>query len=196
MSVILIPAKLSRSAFNSTSLISPLTQLFNVRNPTFHVLRRPDPFMGAAARSAKNEKKEECEGEKRREKESHLAPPPFLNHFHAYKECPVLFFLSQRLLCICVLEDLLLFSLSFDCPKSHLRWFVEKHRFKHGTSTQTCLTTHLLELSSRLESITIHDLRRSIKTIDRPLFTLIQPIFTSIVLRDCGEGQSASMFIL
>ena len=57
------------------------------------------------------------------------------------------------------------------------------------TSTQTRLTSHLLELSSQLGSITINDLRRSIKPIDRPHSTLIQPIFTSIVLRDCGEGQ-------
>jgi len=99
-------------------------------------------------------------------------------------------------LCIDVLENLLLFSLYFDCSQNHLRWFVEKHRSKPRTGTQTRLTTRPLKPSSPLENITINDLRRSIETIDRPPSTLIRPIFTSIVLRDCGEGQSLPMFVL
>jgi len=99
-------------------------------------------------------------------------------------------------LCIGVLENLLLFSLYFGCSQNHLGWFVEKHRSKPRTGTQTRLTTRPLEPSSPLENITTNDLRRSIETIDRPPSTLIRPIFTSIVLRDCGEGQSLPMFVL
>ncbi len=53
-----------------------------------------------------------------------------------------------------------------------------------------------LKSSSSLENITINDSRRLIETIDRPFSTLIQSIFTSIILRDCEESQSLSMFVL
>jgi len=99
-------------------------------------------------------------------------------------------------LCIDVLENLLLFSLYFDCSQNHLRWFVEKHCFKLRINTQTRLMTRSLKSSSSLENITINDSRRLIEIIDRLLFTLIRSIFTSIVLRDCEESQSLSMFVL
>lgn len=53
----------------------------------------------------------------------------------------------------------------------------------------------MLELSFWLEIITINDLRKSIKTIDPPHSTLIQPNSTSIILRDCGENYLNSIFI-
>ncbi len=99
-------------------------------------------------------------------------------------------------LCIDVLENLLLFSLYFDCSQNHLRWFVEKHRFKLRINIQTRFMTHLLKSSSLLENITINDLRRLIEIINQSLSMLIWSIFTSIILRDCEENQSLSMFIL
>lgn len=65
--MISIPAKLKHPAFNFTSPISSSTQLFNVRNPAFHVLRRLDSSMGAAARRAKNEKEKESAKVRREE---------------------------------------------------------------------------------------------------------------------------------
>ena len=99
-------------------------------------------------------------------------------------------------LCIDVLENLLLFSLYFGCSQNHLRWFVEKHRFKLRIDTQTRLTTRSLKPSSSLENITTNDLRRSIETINQSLSTLIWSIFTLIILRNCEESQSLSMFVL
>lgn len=69
-------------------------------------------------------------------------------------------------LCIDVLENLLLFSLYFGCSQNHLRWFVEKHRFKLRINTQTHLMTRSLKSSSSLENITISDSRKSIKIIN------------------------------
>ena len=166
------------------------------RPSTFHVLCGLESFTNAAAWSAKDEKEEKCKREERRGGYAKRC----IRFWSTSTPIKIgLLFPSSPTdfpLCIGVLENLLLFSLYFVFSQNHLGWFVEKPHSKLRTGTQTCPTTRPLEPSSPLENITINDLRRSLETIDRPLSTLIRLTFTSIVLRDCEEGQSLLMSVL
>ena len=154
-----------------------------------------DSSLNVATKNVKNEKQKNAKIKREKlTKKIAIKHRFYFRIISTFIKIILFLFFIDCFFCICVFKNFLLFNFSFDCSQNYLKWFVEKYCFKFKINIQTCFTNYLLQLNSWLENITINDLRKSIKFIDRSHFTLIQSIFISIVLKNCQKNQS-SIFI-